>query len=54
MPFNSFFDGFSQAFLIGGALNGFIFAFFWFCDQEQIEELFLRLENCEENHELKK
>ena len=37
----------------------FIFAFFWLndkiCDQdEQIEELFSRLEDCEENHELKK
>ena len=52
MSDNSFLDAFSHGFLIGGAIFGFLFASFWMEDKichqdEQIEELFSRLEDCE-------
>ena len=56
-------DAFSRGFYLSGAISSFLFGAFWIvakiCDQdEQIEELFSRLEDCKkknaENHELKK
>ena len=49
----SFLKTISYGFLVDGAVYSFIFAAFWIedkiCDQdEQIEELFSRLEDCEE------
>ena len=59
MSDNSFLVAFSRGFLIGVAIYGFLCASFWMEDKindqdEQIEELFSRLEDCEKNHELKK
>ena len=53
MPLKSFLETFSYGFLVGGAVYGLMFAAFWIedkiCDQdEQIEKLFSRLEDCEE------
>ena len=59
MSDNSFLGAFSYGFYVGGAIFGLLSAFFWMDykirhQDEQIEELFSRLEDSEENHELKK
>ena len=54
MPRESFFETISFGILVGGAVFGLLFAAFWLEDKiydqdEQIEELFSRLEEFEKN-----
>ena len=58
MPGNSFLGAFTYSFYFAGAIFGLLFAGLWIdekfqCQDEQIEELSSRLEECEEKHELK-
>ena len=60
MPVDSFLGAFTYSFYFAGAIFGLLFAGLWLdeklmCQDEQIEELSSRLEDCEEkNDELKK
>ena len=60
MPFDSLFKAFTYSFYFSGAIFGLLFAGLWLdekllCQDEQIEELSSRLEDCEQkNDELKK
>ena len=59
MTYKTFLGEFLDGFFFGGAVFGFMTAAFWLtdkiCDQdEQIEELFSRLEDCEEKDKLEK
>ena len=60
MPVDSFLGAFTYSFYFAGAIFGLLFAGLWLdekllCQDEQIEELSSRLEDCEQkNDELKK
>ena len=59
MPGNSFLGAFTYSFYFAGAIFGLLFAGLWidetfWCQDEQIEELSSRLQECEKNMNLVK